>query len=78
MCAMHVDYLCRRLKTYEFVISNDPAVMILNEMISKIKLEHLCKSDEFIGNLCKKIDQYELISDFEKQGIPYFYDYVNS
>ena len=80
MSVFHINHLCKRLKDqlpYSY-LQYDQEVVLLVEMISKIDLEVLIQSDEFIMALCKKIHQYELISEFAMGGIPYFYDYVNS
>lgn len=80
MNALHVDYLCKRLKIQlpYSCLQDDSEVLLLVEMISKIDFEVLVKNDEFISALCKKIHQYQLISEFSANGIPYYYDYVNS
>jgi hypothetical protein len=79
MLFLHFHYLCNTIRPLvRYYDGDDSSVHLLLEMLDKIGTIELFKSEEFQKILCKKIYEHKWISQNIQNGIPEFYEYVNS
>jgi hypothetical protein len=76
---MHFNFLCNEIRPYlRFHSNKDSQIFMIKEMLEELGTFELYKSEEFQKILCKKIYEYKWISQNVQNGIPEFYEYVNS
>lgn len=79
MLFAHFHYLCGTIRPHlRYYHGDDSTLNLMLEMLDKIGTVELFKSEEFQKILCKKIYELDIVSEFSRNGIPEFYEYVNS